>query len=270
VQRREISQAISRIENRDSRELKKLKQAFSKNSFKRSVCFTGPAGVGKSSLISELALEFVRTQRTLAWLACDPSSRDSGGSVLGDRIRIGGRKMADELFIRSMSTRSSQAFSLAVRDLQIFLESQFDQVWVETAGSGQSQSEVASISGLTVLILQPETGDEIQAMKSGVRELADLFIVNKADLRGADVLSKSLVEMGANPERVIQTSVRNRSGFESVALALSKAQSSVAWTERLKLLHEEHARSLFFEKKIRIIEREFSRSKSRLTKNPYA
>src|SRR5690606_35063197 len=110
----------------------------------------------------------------------------SGGSFLGDRIRISGQEVPDNLFIRSLSTRSPAAFSKSIRDIQIFLERHFDQVWVETAGTGQTQSEVSQISGLTVLILQPETGDEVQWMKSGLRECVDVFIVNKADLPGAE------------------------------------------------------------------------------------
>ncbi|MBN8555352.1 MAG: hypothetical protein J0L93_07905 [Deltaproteobacteria bacterium] len=264
----EIASELTRIENRDPKALANLKKIFSVQSLRRTICFTGPAGVGKSTLISKLAPLAAR-KKTLAWLACDPSSPKSGGSLLGDRIRLSGQEISENIFIRSLSTRGAQAFSKSIRDMEVYLESIFDEIWVETAGSGQTQSEVARLSAITVLILQPETGDEIQWMKSGVREWADLFIVHKADLKGADLMAQTLVEQGAKPSEVIQVSSKNNKGFENVLSALQNFQKKMNWNERQKILHLEHARALFFEKAQKKLETEFEKSKAKKVKNPY-
>ena len=265
---RELAEFISRIENRDSKALKTLARFFSKDSFKKTVCFTGPAGVGKSTLIAKLSA--LKTKKSkLAWLACDPSSPKSGGSLLGDRIRISNENLSNNLFIRSLSTRSTSAFSKAIRDIEVFLEKNFDEVWVETAGSGQTQSEVARLSALTVLVLQPETGDEIQWMKSGVREWADLFFVHKADLKGADLLAKSLVEQGADPENVVQVSSKTGAGLESALDCLQRAQKKLNWKERSKILHYEHAKALYLEKALQKIEKNFEKQSARIAERPY-
>jgi LAO/AO transport system kinase len=191
--------------------------------------------------------------------------------VLGDRIRLSGREALDRdrLFVRSMSTRSTQAFSQSLRDVEIFLESLFNQVWVETAGSGQTQSEVAYLSGLTVLILQPETGDEIQAMKSGVRELADFFVVNKSDLAGSEAMVQNLIDMGAPAERVLRVSVKQRQGISQLWEALQNLQKNFDWKSKLNRLHLEHARSLFIEQKLAQAQAEFARHAGKLLRSPY-
>jgi LAO/AO transport system kinase len=268
LNRKEISKTISDIEQRAPEILKNLSKYFSASSFKRSTCFTGPAGVGKSSLISCLA-PLVAEKNKIAWIACDPSSPETGGSVLGDRIRLSGQDYSDNLYIRSMSTRSTQAFSLAIRDVEIYLENLFDHVWVETAGSGQTQSEVARISGMTVLILQPETGDEIQWMKSGVREWADLFIVNKSDLPGAESMAKSLIEEGAPEENVLLASAKTGSGLPEVIQAIENFQNKMNWNDRQNLLHHEHAKALFLEREIVKIQASFEGKKGSLVNQPY-
>lgn len=267
-QRLLISRMISRLENREDGVFHELQKYFGAASFKKTVCFTGPAGVGKSSFLALLSRQAAETQK-VCWLACDPSSPISGGSFLGDRIRISGQEVPDNLFIRSLSTRSPAAFSKSIRDIQIFLERHFDQVWVETAGTGQTQSEVSQISGLTVLILQPETGDEVQWMKSGLRECVDVFIVNKADLPGAEEMLKSLVELGAPRDRVFLVSTKSRLGIRDFLQALFEIQAGFPWKKRLAHMHEELARSLFFEFGIKKLEKEFQKAQTQWLKNPY-
>jgi LAO/AO transport system kinase len=269
INRREISQTISDIEQRDPQILKDLARHFTKDSLKRSVCFTGPAGVGKSSLIAQLA-SLASESEKLAWIACDPSSPKSGGSVLGDRIRLSGKEISDNLYVRSMSTRSTQAFSKAVRDVQIYLENYFDQVWVETAGSGQTQAEVARISGVTVLILQPETGDEVQWMKSGVREWADIFVVNKSDLPGAESLAKSLIEEGASEDCVVLASAKDQKGLHEILKAIQSFQVQMSWEQRGQILHQEHAKALYLERELLRLDRAFESNKPALLAEPYA
>jgi LAO/AO transport system kinase len=175
----------------------------------------------------------------------------------------------DRLFVRSFSTRGTHAFSKAIRDIEIFLENYFDEVWVETAGSGQTQSDVARLSALTVLILQPETGDDIQWMKSGVRDWADIFVVNKSDLPGADAMVQSLIENGAPPDNVMRTSSKRAKGLSELLSFLKRSLSEISWRSRSRILHREHARSLFHEAALLKLEREFSKKEERLIRSPY-
>jgi LAO/AO transport system kinase len=266
--RREISRTISQLENRDEGAFERLSELFHRHSLKKTVCFTGPAGVGKSSLLSHLA-KISAEKKLVCWLACDPSSPKTGGSLLGDRIRISGQEVSKNIFIRSLSTRSQSAFSKAIRDIQIYLEAYFDQIWVETAGTGQTQSDVSQISGLTVLILQPETGDEIQWMKSGIRECADIFVINKADLAGAQSMAQSLIELGAAEDRVFLVSTKTRQGLRELLQGLARVQENFQWPERLKSMHKALSRSLFLEMAAKRLESEFQRGESLWLKNPY-
>lgn len=266
--RAEISPFISAIEDRDPKALKKLSAFFNKDSLRRTICFTGPAGVGKSTLISNL-LPIAAKDRKIAWLACDPSSPQSGGSLLGDRIRISGKDISENIFIRSMSTRGTSAFSQSIRDVEIYLESFFDEIWVETAGSGQTQSEVAQISALTVLIIQPETGDEIQWMKSGVRELADLYVIHKSDLPGADSMEKSLVEMGALPEKIVKVSSKKIEGFSEALNLIRSSLLKLNWKNRKTDLHRQLAEALYFERETKKLKASFQKKLKSLLSKPY-
>jgi len=267
--RLKISRTISAIENRDEKALKELGKFFGPDSLKRTVCFTGPAGVGKSTLISSL-IPRAAERMSVAWLACDPSSPQSGGSLLGDRIRISGKEISERVYIRSMSTRGTQAFSQAIRDVEIYCEKFFDQVWVETAGSGQTQSEVAQISAVTVLILQPETGDEIQWMKAGVRELADLYFIHKSDLRGVEAMEQSLVEQGVPLERIVRCSSKTQEGMDEALDRLLEFQKSMVWKNRRVELHEQLAKALFLERGQRKLLKDFALSKKSLVMSPYS
>ena len=267
--RLKISKTISAIENREEKSLKELGKFFGPDSLKRTVCFTGPAGVGKSTLISSL-IPRAAEKMSVAWLACDPSSPQSGGSLLGDRIRISGKEISERVYIRSMSTRGTQAFSQAIRDVEIYCEKFFDQVWVETAGSGQTQSEVAQISAVTVLILQPETGDEIQWMKAGVRELADLYFIHKSDLRGVEAMEQSLVEQGVALERIVRCSSKTQEGMDEALDRLLEFQKNMAWKTRRQSLHEQLAKALFLERGQRKLLKDFALSKKNLVVSPYS
>jgi LAO/AO transport system kinase len=268
VDRGEISQFISQIEDRYPKALKALANYFQADSLRRSICFTGPAGVGKSTLIARLLPLAAKSMR-VAWLACDPSSPVSGGSLLGDRIRSSGQDLSQSIFIRSMSTRGMSAFSQSIRDVEVYLEHFFDRIWVETAGSGQTQSEVARISALTVLVLQPETGDEVQWMKSGVREWCDLFVIHKSDLPGGDLMKQSLIEMGANPEAVVQVSSKTGEGLSELNARLEKSLSAVKWKDRAAVLHGSLAEALYMERESMKLRKQFSKKRAKLLKQPY-
>lgn len=239
MHRKEISSFISQLERQDTQALKKLEAYFSQDSFRKTVCFTGPAGVGKSTLIASL-FPFLPPNQKIAWLACDPTSPVSGGSLLGDRIRLSGYDIHKNHFVRSLATRGTSAFSRAIRDMEVFLEHFFDEVWVETAGIGQTQIEVTSLSAITVLLFQPETGDEIQWMKSGLREKADLFVINKSDLLGAEAMVQCLKQERIPEGRIFMTSAFRGEGLKNFYTGLQVFQKNMKWFKRCKELHQKY------------------------------
>lgn len=161
---------------------------------------TGPPGAGKSTLISAMVARYRERGETVAVLAVDPSSPVTGGALLGDRIRMQGHIDDDGVFVRSMATRghlgglapaSSSALSLMVA-------AGFDRVIVETVGVGQSEVEVMSLAEVVVLVVGPSWGDQVQADKAGIVEIADLFVVNKGDRPGVEDVRRALLEVADN------------------------------------------------------------------------
>lgn len=157
---------------------------------------TGPPGAGKSTLTAALARAFRDRGETVAIVAVDPSSPFSGGALLGDRIRMNDIALDEGIFIRSMASRGSLG-GLAVTTKEVadvFDAFGFDRILIETVGVGQSELDIAAAADTTVVVLVPESGDSIQAMKAGLMEISDLFVVNKADRPGAEKLARE-VEM---------------------------------------------------------------------------
>ena len=149
---------------------------------------TGPPGAGKSSLVDAVARELRQRNKTVAILAVDPSSRRTGGALLGDRIRMQRHHADPGIFIRSMATRGhSGGLAAATNHVAEWLRSNgFDYVLIETVGVGQDEVAIAQAADVVVVVLVPGMGDDIQALKAGVMEIADLFVINKADHEGAD------------------------------------------------------------------------------------
>ena len=167
---------------------------------------TGPPGVGKSTVTASLARRAVRAGRSVGILAVDPTSPFSGGAFLGDRVRMQNLSDSDQVFIRSMAARDgrgglSPATPYAADVLDAF---GLDRIFIETVGVGQAELDVLSCADLVVLVLQPGTGDIIQALKAGILEAADLFLVNKSDLQGTEILLDSLrfmMDISAGPRK---------------------------------------------------------------------
>ncbi len=194
----------------------------------RRLGITGPPGAGKSTLTDRLTRKFRTAGLRVAVLAVDPSSPLSGGALLGDRIRMEGTAMDDGVFIRSMATRGSLGgLALTTGELADVLDvAGYDRILIETVGVGQSELDIVSLADLTILVVVPESGDSIQVLKSGIMEVADCFVVNKADRPGADMLRRELEVMirmrretgpATSPPPVVETSAQSGLGIDRLA-----------------------------------------------------
>lgn len=194
---RALSRLISMAENRDSQVPGVLSELFQSLGRAKVIGITGPPGAGKSTL-TNLFVKLLRAQnKKVAVIAVDPVSPFSGGALLGDRIRLQEHFNDPHVFIRSLSTRGKLGgLSVAAREVAELVDAfGFDYVILETVGVGQSEVDIRKIADLTLLVLVPEWGDGIQTLKSGILEIADLFIVNKSDREGADRIVLELKNM---------------------------------------------------------------------------
>lgn len=158
---------------------------------------TGPPGAGKSTLVNALINKYIASNKKVAVLAVDPSSPFNHGALLGDRIRMSASFNHPGVFIRSMASRGSLG-GLAEKTIEItdvMRSSGFDVILVETVGVGQSEIDIIGLADLTVVVLVPESGDDVQQVKSGLMEIADVFVVNKADREGSDLFASQLSKM---------------------------------------------------------------------------
>lgn len=195
--RHALAVAISAVENHDPSVVATLRALYPRTGRSRVIGVTGPLGVGKSSLINGLLALLRRQGHRVGVIAVDPSSPFSGGSVLGDRIRIERTPGDEGVFFRSMGSRGhAGGVAAATREVVRLLEAfGMDIVLIETVGSGQVDVEVREIATTSVVVLVPHLGDQVQTLKAGLFEIADVFCINKADLPGADEAAKDLAEL---------------------------------------------------------------------------
>ncbi|MCI4370461.1 MAG: methylmalonyl Co-A mutase-associated GTPase MeaB [Thermoplasmata archaeon] len=228
--RRALAQLITRIEARDPTVAPILRALHPRTGHAKVVGLTGPLGVGKSSLVNVLLAHLRAHGTTVAVVAVDPSSPFSGGSVLGDRIRLERDPSDAGVFIRSMASRGrAGGVASATREVVRLLDAAgYDVVLVETVGSGQVDIEIRDVASTNVVVLVPHLGDEVQSLKAGLFEIADVFCVNKADLPGADAAARDLSELaslgtardGWRPV-VVQASARDRTGVDELWTAIA-------------------------------------------------
>ncbi|MFQ5772316.1 MAG: methylmalonyl Co-A mutase-associated GTPase MeaB [bacterium] len=186
--RRALSKCISLIENEDANSTGLIDAIYAKIGAAYRIGITGPPGVGKSTLVDELTKYFRQQGKTVGIIAVDPTSPFTGGALLGDRVRMNDVTLDEGVFIRSMATRGSLGgLSQKADDAADILDAfGKDFIILETVGVGQSELDVVEVADTTLVVLVPESGDAIQAMKAGLMEIADLFIINKSDREGSE------------------------------------------------------------------------------------
>lgn len=207
---------------------------------------TGPPGAGKSTLINALIKKLTDENKSVGVIAIDPTSPFNFGSLLGDRLRMSEHFNNEKVFIRSLATRGSLG-GLAAKIIEIvdvMRASSFDYIIVETVGVGQSEVEVVGLADTTVLVLVPESGDDVQAIKSGIMEIADIFVVNKSDRDGANTFIKNIVQMVHSKEAtawnipVIKAIATKGEGVEELIETIDKHNKVGVNTKRSYLFAE--------------------------------
>ena len=223
---RAIARAISLVETEPARAPLLIKHIFSQTGRARVIGVTGAPGVGKSTLVDRLAVEYRRLDHSVGILAVDPSSPFRGGAILGDRIRMQRHALDDGVYVRSMATHGHLGgLSHATSDAVLVLDAAGREVvLIETVGVGQAEVDIARTADVAVVVTVPDAGDDVQAMKAGIMEIADLFVVNKADRSGADgtvseiegMLSLGEFEAGAWRPPVVKTQATTGEGVPMV------------------------------------------------------
>jgi len=191
---RAISRAVTAIENRVPDGEKLLRELFAHTGNAYRVGVTGAPGTGKSTLVDRLAAHYRREKHTVGIIAVDPSSPFTGGAILGDRVRMQGHATDDGIFIRSMATRGSLGgLAQATSDTALLLDAAGKQfILIETVGVGQGEIEIVRLADCTLVVLVPGMGDDVQNLKAGLMEIADIFVLNKCDREGADRFEEQL------------------------------------------------------------------------------
>ncbi len=225
---RMLARAITLVENR-TRRGERLRSAF----FKRGGCahvvgVTGAPGAGKSTMVDQLAMRLSKGGKRVGIVAVDPSSPFTGGAVLGDRIRMSHAELRENVFIRSLASRGALGgLSKATSDVvQVLDAAGFDIIFVETVGVGQAEVDVVRLAHTCIVVVVPGMGDIVQAFKAGILEIADIYVVNKADRDGADHLDRdirTLLTLGEYGEddwrpRVVRTVATRGDGFDELLL----------------------------------------------------
>ncbi|MFB3916325.1 MAG: methylmalonyl Co-A mutase-associated GTPase MeaB [Terriglobales bacterium] len=227
---RALARVITAVENRTPEALALLKELFPHSGKARIIGLTGAPGAGKSTLVDQLAREYRRQDRTVGIIAVDPTSPYSGGAILGDRIRMQSHAGDPGIYIRSMATRGSLGgLSRTTADVATVLDaSGRDLVLIETVGVGQDEVDIVRLADVTIVILVPGMGDDVQSIKAGIMEIADIFVINKSDREGAERVEREIRAMQSMAMRsdnwvppVVKTIASKGVGISEVVAAIA-------------------------------------------------
>jgi LAO/AO transport system kinase len=267
---RALARAISTIEDGNAGSVALLKALFPFSGRARVIGLTGAPGAGKSTLVDQLAREYREQKKTVGIIAVDPTSPYTGGAILGDRIRMQSHHADEGIFIRSMATRGCLGgLARATTDVATALDaSGKDVVIIETVGVGQDEVDIVRLADVTIVILVPGMGDDVQTIKAGIMEIADIFVINKSDREGAERVEreiramqslairndswtppivKTVASTGKGIPELAATIVEYEKFLEQKDLLLKKKISN--WRERLiEMLRESLLRKLMSER----------------------
>jgi LAO/AO transport system kinase len=230
---RALARAITAVENRAPQSAELLKALFPHTGRARVVGLTGAPGAGKSTLVDQLAREYRKHQKTVGIVAVDPTSPYTGGAILGDRIRMGSHYADPGIYIRSMATRGSLGgLARTTADVTSVLDaSGRDVVLIETVGVGQDEVDIVRLAEVTVVILVPGMGDDVQTIKAGIMEIADIFVINKSDREGAERVEREIRAMQSLSVRkdewvppIVKTVASEGQGIPELAAAIASYQ----------------------------------------------
>ena len=226
---RAVARAISKVEDSPDDAAELMKQVFPHSGKGLVIGITGAPGAGKSSLVDKLALHYRSREERVGIVAVDPSSPFSGGAILGDRIRMQALGLDKGVFIRSMATRGNMGglARATVDAVSILAAAGYEKVVVETVGVGQDEVEIVKAADVCVVVLVPGMGDDIQAIKAGIMEIADIFVINKADREGVYATEKELEALLSLAHRedgwlppIVKTIATENKGVEDLAAAI--------------------------------------------------
>ena len=230
-----VARAISKIEDNTAGSSELMKEVFPRTGRGLVIGITGAPGAGKSSLVDKLALLYRQRGERVGIIAVDPSSPFSGGAILGDRIRMQALGLDKGVFIRSMATRGNLGgLARATVDAVAILDAAgYDKIIVETVGVGQDEVEIVKTADVSVVVLVPGMGDDIQAIKAGIMEIGDLFVINKADREGVYSTEKELEALLSLAQRsddwqpaIVKTVATENKGIEDLADAIETCRTS--------------------------------------------
>ena len=231
---RALARAISTVENRSAGWSELLKALFPYTGEARVIGLTGPPGAGKSTLVDQLAKYYRKENQTVGIIAVDPTSPYTGGAILGDRIRMQDHYADPGIYIRSMATRGSLGgLARATADAATVLDaSGRDIVMIETVGVGQDEVEIVRLADVTVVILVPGMGDDVQTIKAGIMEIADIFVINKSDREGAERVEREIRAMQSLATRhgnwippIVKTVASEGAGVAELAKAIAEFET---------------------------------------------